>query len=146
MEKRIIQEKKIKITRIMLNIVNAAPIIGIIVFAILFKFFLTDRLEERILHSMTTFFFLLFASLFYIIILSRFGKAKKMIVPAMGMLAFLVMAIVVTPLDRYVNLVFVRSHLGSYLAVGIMLIIFYVVSLRWRKRVEGRYKYFTRNK
>ena len=88
----------------------------------------------------------MFASLFYIIILSRFGKAKKMIVPAMGMLAFLVMAIVVTPLDRYVNLVYVRSHLGSYLAVGIMLIIFYVVSLRWRKRVEGRYKYFTRNK
>ena len=146
MEKRIIQEKKIKITRIMLNIVNAAPIIGIIVFAILFKFFLTDRLEERILHSMTTFLLWMFASLFYIIILSRFGKAKKMIVPAMGMLAFLVMAIVVTPLDRYVNLVFVRSHLGSYLAVGIMLIIFYVVSLRWRKRVEGRYKYFTRNK
>lgn len=146
MEKRIIQEKKIKITRIMLNIVNAAPIIGIIVFTILFKFFLTDRLEERILHSMTTFLLWMFASLFYIIILSRFGKAKKMIVPAMGMLAFLVMAIVVTPLDRYVNLVYVRSHLGSYLVVGIMLIIFYVVSLRWRKRVEGRYKYFTRNK
>ena len=82
-----IEEKKLRITRIMLNLLNIAPVIGTAVFTVLFSFVLTDRLEERILHSATTFFLWIFASMLYIMILSHFKELKKLILSAAGMIA-----------------------------------------------------------
>ena len=132
-----IAEKKRKVTRVMLNILNIAPVIGAAVFAVLFSFVLTDRLEERILHSATTFFLWIFASMLYIMVLLHFKELKKMILSALGMIVFIMMAVVVTPLDRYVSLVFDRTHIGSYVIVGIMLVTYLVISILWRKRIEG---------
>ena len=128
--------KKNKVTRIMLTILNLAPIIGVVVFTILFSFVLTDRLEERILHSATTFLLWMFSTLFYIMIMANFKKIRKMIFSTVWMIFFAVLAVIVTPLDRYVNLVFIKSHIGSYVAAIGMFIIFYMVSRMMFKKIR----------
>ena len=144
-ERAINLEKKLRITRIMLNILNIAPIIGVTIFAVLFSIVLTDRLEERILHSATTFFMWIFASMLYIMVLLHFKEFRKMILSAVGMVVFILMAVMITPLDRYVSLIYDRTHLGSYVLVGLMLVAYFVISIVWRKKVEGRYKYIPGN-
>ncbi|MBO4391120.1 MAG: hypothetical protein J5825_09725 [Lachnospiraceae bacterium] len=130
-------EKTKKVTRILWGMVNLSPVIGAAVFAVLFAFVLQGRLEERILHSATTFSLWMFASLFYIMILANFKKVGKMIGAGLGMAAFILMAVIVTPLDRYVELIFSRSHAGAYLIAGSLVVLFYTVSILWRKKSEG---------
>ena len=132
-----IKMKKKKITKIMLGILSIAPVIGATVFSILFKFVLTDRLEERIPHSATVILLWMFASLFYIIVITNFNKKNRLIPAALGMICFIAAAIVMTPLDRYVKLMLHTSQIVSYILPVLMFAIFYVISIVWRKKVEG---------
>ena len=132
-----IKMKKNKITKIMLGILSIAPVIGATVFSILFKFVLTDRLEERIPHSATVILLWMFASLFYIIVITNFNKKNRLIPAALGMICFIAAAIVMTPLDRYVKLMLHTSQIVSYILPVLMFAIFYVISIVWRKKVEG---------
>ena len=126
-----------KISLIMLKLLNIAPLIGAAVFTILFTCVFHSRIEERILHSATTFLLWMFASLFYIMILANFKKAKKVMLGAAGMLFFIALAILVTPLDRYVNLIFAKSHIGAYVLAVVIGAAFCLISTIWRKKVEG---------
>ena len=126
-----------KISLIMLKLLDIAPFIAAAVFAILFTCVFHSRIEERILHSATTFLLWMFASLFYIMILANFKKAKKVMLGAAGMLFFIALAILVTPLDRYVNLIFAKSHIGAYVLAVAMGAVFCLISTIWRKKVEG---------
>ncbi|MCR5249860.1 MAG: hypothetical protein K6E50_04575 [Lachnospiraceae bacterium] len=126
-----------KISLIMLKLLDIAPFIAAAVFAILFTCVFHSRIEERILHSATTFLLWMFASLFYIMILADFRKAKKVMAGAAGMLVFIALAILVTPLDRYVSLVFARSRFAAYALALIMGTLFLLISKTWRKKVEG---------
>ena len=132
-----VKMKKNKITKIMLGILSIAPVIGAAVFGVLFKFVLTDRLEERIPHSATVILLWMFASLFYIIVITNFNKKNRLIPAALGMICFIAAAIVMTPLDRYVKLMLHTSQIVSYILPVLMFAIFYVISIVWRKKVEG---------
>lgn len=134
------KEKKMntrKISLIMLKLLQIAPLIGAAVFTILFTCVYHSRIEERILHSATTFLLWMFASLFYIMILANFKNAKKVMLGAAGMLVFIALAVLMTPLDRYVTLVFAKSHIAAYVLALIMGAVFLLISTIWRKKVEG---------
>ena len=126
-----------KISLIMLKLLHIAPLIGAAVFTILFTCVFRNRIEERILHSATTFLLWMFASLFYIMILANFKNAKKVMLGAAGMLVFIALAIIMTPLDRYVNLLFARSRIVAYVLTIIMGAVFLLISIIWRKKVES---------
>lgn len=132
-----IKRKKDKITKIMLNILSIAPVIGGVVFWVLFKFVLTERLEERIPHSATVILLWMFAGLFYIIVITNLKKKSRLIPSVLGMISFIAAAIVMTPLDRYVKLMLHTSQIISYILPVLMFVIFYVINIVWRKKVEG---------
>ena len=116
---------------------NVAPVIAAAVFTVLFSFIMKGRLEERILHSSTTFLLWMFATMFYIMVITSFKNKTKVLLSSLGMLVFIVLAVICTPLDRYVRLVFSRTYIGAYVIAGIMVIVFFTVCAKWRKRVEG---------
>ena len=126
-----------KISLIMLKLLHIAPLIAAAVFAILFTFVFHSRIEERILHSATAFLLWMFATLFYIMILANFRKVKKVIAGVAGMLVFVSLAILMTPLDRYAELVFARGRIVAYALALIMGTAFLLISRIWRKKVEG---------
>ena len=130
-------EKSRKITEIMLKVMNIAPIVATGVFSVLFIFVLKGRLEERILHSATTFLLWMFATMFYIMVITSFKNKTKVLLSSLGMLVFIALAVICTPLDRYVGLVFSRTYVGAYVIAGIMAVVFFTVCAKWRKRVEG---------
>ena len=132
-----IKRKKDKITKIMLNILSIAPVIGGVVFWVLFKFVLTERLEERIPHSATVILLWMFASLFYIIVITNLKKKSRLRPAVLGRMSFIAAAIVMTPLDRYVKLMLHTSQIVSYILPVLMFAIFYVICIAWRKKVEG---------
>ncbi len=79
----------------------------------------------------------MFAGLFYIIVITNFSKKSKLISATLGMIGFIVAAIVMTPLDRYVKLMLHTSQMISYILPVLMAVLFYVISIVWRKKVEG---------
>jgi hypothetical protein len=129
-------EKTRKFVNVMYKILGVAPIIAAAVFTILFMFVLKDRTEERILHSATTFLLWMFATVFYIMIDAFFKNKKKMLFSVIGMCISVALAIVVTPLDRYVKLCFIRSHVAAYIAVVVLAAV-YIFVVRWRKHFES---------
>ena len=129
-------EKTKKFVNVMYKILGVAPIIAAAVFTILFMFVLKDRTEERILHSATTFLLWMFATIFYIMIIAFFKNKKKMLLSVIGMFTSVALAVIVTPLDRYVNLCFIRSHVAAYIVV-VLLAAVYISVLKWRKPFES---------
>ena len=95
------------------------------------------RLEERVPHSATVILLWMFAGLFYIIVITNFNKKNRLIPAALGMISFIAAAIVMTPLDRYVKLMLHTSQIISYILPVLMFVIFYVINIVWRKKVEG---------
>ena len=95
------------------------------------------RLEERISHSATVILLWMFAGLFYIIVITNLKKKSRLIPSVLGMISFIAAAIVMTPLDRYVKLMLHTSQIISYILPVLMFVIFYVINIVWRKKVEG---------
>lgn len=123
-------EKTNKFVRVMLSIVTVAPVIAAMVFTILFTFVLKSRLEERILHSATTFLLWMFATLFYIMIIACFKNKKRRTVSIFGMIICVALAVLVTPLDRYVTLCFSKSHTGAYVLAAVLLVTYISVTCK----------------
>lgn len=123
-------EKTNKFVRVMLSIVTVAPVIAAMVFTILFTFVLKSRLEERILHSATTFLLWMFATLFYIMIIACFKNKKRRTVSIFGMIICVALAVLVTPLDRYVTLCFSKSHTGAYVLAAVLLVTYLAVTCK----------------
>ena len=59
------------------------------------------------------------------------------VIGAAGMLVFIALAVLMTPLDRYVTLVFAKRHIAAYVLALIMGAVFLLISTIWRKKVEG---------
>ena len=95
------------------------------------------RLEERISHSATVILLWMFAGIFYIIVITNLKKKSRLIPAVLGMISFVSVAIVMTPLDRYVKLMLHTSQIISYILPVLMFVIFYVINIVWRKKVEG---------
>ncbi|MCR5543020.1 MAG: hypothetical protein K6F55_02650 [Eubacterium sp.] len=129
-EVREMNDKTNKFVKVMLSIVTVAPVIAAMVFTILFTFVLKSRPEERILHSATTFLLWMFATLFYIMMIACFKNKKRRTVSIVGMIICVALAILVTPLDRYVALCFSKSHVGSYILAAVLLVTYLVVTIK----------------
>ncbi len=109
------------------------PLLAVPVFAVLFLFVLKGRLCERICHAALVLALWLYAARFYWMLISFFQRRQILIMSVFGMIASAAAAIVLTPLDQYVDLL--HSFMGptAILPGSVLLIVFYGVAFfHWR--------------
>ncbi len=122
-----------KITNPLSIIIKISPIVGIVIFTILFTFILKGRFLERVTHAILVFAIWMYATKFYQYILSYYKKKEILICSIIGMLFSLALAIIFIPLDRYVNMIYSYIDWTS-IFLGIMLYIaFYIVTYNTKK-------------
>ena len=112
------------------------PALAAAVFAVLFLFVLKGRFYERLCHAALVFALWLYAARFYWFLISFFKHRWILAISIPGMIASAAMAIVLTPLDRYVAAL--HSFLGpaSILAGTGLLAIYYAFAFL-RRRPRG---------
>lgn len=94
----------------------------------MFTVILKGRFIERVTHSILVFAIWMYATKFYQYILSYYKKKDILISSIIGMLFSVVLAIILTPLGRYVNMIYSYINWTS-IFLGIMLYIaFYIVT------------------
>lgn len=110
------------------------PLLGAAVFAVLFLFVLKGRLYERLCHAELVLALWLYAARFYWMLISFFKHKRILALSIIGMFASAPMAIVLTPLDRYVDLLHSFMGPASVLPGAVLLAFFYAEAfLRLRK-------------
>lgn len=117
-----------KITKPLSIIIKISPIVGIVIFSILFIFILKGKFLERVTHSILVFAIWMYATKFYQYILSYYKKKDILISSIIGMLFSVVLAIILTPLDRYVNMIYSYINWTSIFLGLILYITFYIVT------------------
>ncbi len=117
-----------KITKPLSIIIKISPIVGIVIFSILFTFILKGKFLERVTHSILVFAIWMYATKFYQYILSYYKKKDILISSIIGMLFSVVLAIILTPLDRYVNMIYSYINWTSIFLGLILYITFYIVT------------------
>ena len=117
-----------KITKPLSIIIKISPIVGIVIFSILFTVILKGRFIERVTHSILVFAIWKYATKFYQYILSYYKKKDILISSIIGMLFSVVLAIILTPLDRYVNMIYSYINWASIFLGLILYITFYIVT------------------
>lgn len=120
-----------KIASVINNVLLVSPIIATITFFILFSTVLKGRLIERSSHALIVFVLWVYGTAFYVNILKFFKSKILFIYCLIGMIASIVSAIILTPLDRYCTLMFSSIHQMTYLLVGFMIILWYVTNLKY---------------
>ena len=122
-----IAERTKKATKPLSIMIDLSPLIGIIVFSILFTCVLNGRLPERISHAITVFGLWMCATKFYCYILAHFKKKWVLISCIIGMLYSIGLAVFLTPLDRYVEVLYSFTDWYSILLGCGLLIVFYTI-------------------
>lgn len=105
-------EKSKKAAAIISKIVAFSPIIGVAIFSFLFAFVLKGRLPERLSHAMIVFALWVYATKFYVYAISYFKKGKVLALSLAGAALSIALAVLYTPLDRYVRLIY--ASLGGF--------------------------------
>ena len=96
------------------KLISLAPILGLVIFALLFAFVLKGRLMERASHA------LMVSAL----------KHRGILAGSMaGMLLSAALAVLLTPLDRYVSLIYSLTGWGSFIIGFALLTVFYIIVL-----------------
>lgn len=130
------EERTVKITKPLSVIINLSPLIGIVIFAILFTFVLKERLAERGTHAFLVFAIWIYATRFYQYILSYYKKKGILAGSVIGMIFSMILAVLLTPLDRYVSLIYsYTSWYSVFLGCGLY-VIFYAVTFIVQKRAK----------
>ena len=114
------------------------PLFAIVVFAVLFLFVLKGRFHERLSHAVLVLALWLYAARFYWFLISFFKHRWILAISIPGMIASAAMAIVLTPLDRYVDLLHSFCGAGSILIGGSLLAIFYAAAFLFQFKTEKR--------
>ena len=111
------------------------PFFALAVFAILFLFVLKGRFYERLSHAVLVFALWLYAARFYWMLISFFKHKRMLAISVFGMAGSAAEAIVLTPLDRYVDLLHSFTGAGSVLIGCGLLVVYYAAPLLFpRKR------------
>ena len=105
------------------------PLLAVAVFAVLFLFVLKGRFYERLSHAVLVFALWLYAARFYWMLISFFKHRRMLAFAIPGMAGFAATAIVLTPLDRYVDLLHSFTGAGSVLVGCGMLAVYYAAPL-----------------
>ena len=101
------------------------PLLALAVFTVLFLFVLKGRFYERLSHAVLVFALWLYAARFYWMLISFFKHRRVLVLAIPGMAGSAAAAIVLTPLDRYVDLLHSFTGAGSILIGCGMLAIYY---------------------
>jgi hypothetical protein len=88
---------------------------------------------ERVTHSILVFAIWMYATKFYQYILSYYKKKDILISSIIGMFFSVVLAIILTPLERYVNMIYSYINWASIFLGLILYIIFYIVTYKTKK-------------
>ena len=102
-----------------------APIIAIIIFAILFLTVLTGRFNERCSHALIVLMLWLYATSFYADVVFFWKNKLNRFFCVIGMVTAVGTAIFLTPLDSYVTVFNDLIPIGAYILGTVMLIFFY---------------------
>lgn len=79
------EERTVKITKPLSVIINLSPLIGIVIFAVLFAFVLKGRLAKRATHAFLVFAIWIYATKFYQYILAYYKKKEILAGSLIGM-------------------------------------------------------------
>lgn len=123
------QERTKKATKPLSLIIDISPLIGIIVFSILFACVLEGRLLERVTHAILVFGIWMCATKFYCYILAHFKTKWVLISCIIGMFYSIGLAVFFTPLDRYVEALYSFTDWYSILLGCGLLIVFYTITI-----------------
>ena len=105
------------------------PILALAVFAVLLLFVLKGRFCERLSHAVLVFALWLYAARFYWMLISYFKDRRMVGMSAAGMAGSAAAAIVLTPLDRYADLLHSFTGACSVLVGGGLLAVYYAAPL-----------------
>lgn len=120
-----------KIANAINNVLLISPIIATITFLVLFSTVLKGRLMERSSHALIVFVLWVYGTSFYVNILKYFKNKIILFICLTGMVTSIVTAIILTPLERYCTLMFSSIHQITYLLGGFMIILWYVINLKY---------------
>lgn len=121
------EERTKKATGPLSLLIDLSPLIGVIVFSILFACVLKGRLLERVTHAVLVFGIWMCATKFYCYILAHFKKKRVLISCIIGMLYSIGLAVFLTPLDRYVEVLYSFTGWYSILLGCGLLAVFYAI-------------------
>ncbi|MGN0538039.1 MAG: hypothetical protein ACI4M3_08705 [Acutalibacteraceae bacterium] len=132
-----IAEKSRKVTGIIMKILSLSPLLGIVIFTILFSFVLQGKLTERISHSLVVFALWVYATKFYVYLISYFKNKLLLLLSIIGAAFSVALAVLLTPLDRYISLVYSQVGFISFVLGAILFAFYYIfVFLERRKTVD----------
>ena len=123
-----------KVTKPLQLIISLSPLIGIVIFTILFSFVLKGQLMERITHALFVFAIWMYATQFYNYLLAHYKNKWVVISCALSMILSIALAIIFTPLNRYVALIYDNMGWCSLFLGLALMIVFYVMVLITFKR------------
>ena len=133
-------EKTKKVTKPLSWVIDLSPLIGLVIFSILFTCVLETQIMARVTHAIIVFDLWLLATQFYCFILTYYKQKWSLICCSVGMIYAIGLAIYLTPLDRYIASLYIFMDWPSlFLGCGI-LIIFYAIKFITikSKKVENR--------
>ncbi|WP_026504920.1 hypothetical protein [Butyrivibrio sp. NC3005] len=118
-----------KVTEGISKLLLYVPAIVMVIFAFLLSFVLKGRFVERSSHALIVLCLWLYGTVFYVNVLKFFTNKKMLAISILGMILSVLVAIFLTPLDRYCEVLFASIHEFSYVAGGVMLAVWYFVML-----------------
>ncbi len=128
------ENKTNKITKPLSIIIKISPIVGILIFTVLFTFVLKGRFLERVTHAILVFALWMYATQFYQYILSYYKKKEIFIGSIIGMILSIILAIILTPLEQYVSIIYSYMNWTSIFISAILYIVFYTIAFVIRKK------------
>lgn len=128
------EERTIKITKPLSITINLSPLIGIVIFTILFTFVLKGRFAKRVTHAFLVFAIWIYATRFYQYVLTYYKKKGIFAGSIVGMIFSIILAVLLTPLNRYVSLIYSCINWYSIFLGCILYIVFYAVTFMITKK------------
>ena len=113
----------------------AMPLAAVAVFAVLFAFVLHGRFVERLAHAMVVFALWLYAARFYWLLTSFFRHRMVVALSIPGLILSVALAALLTPLDRYVDLLHSFAGTASLSIGPVMLAVFYACAALFPPRL-----------
>lgn len=128
--------RTVKVTKPLSIIINLSPLIGIVIFTILFTFVLKGRFAERMTHAFLVFSIWMYATRFYQYMLSYYKKKEIFAGSVIGMIFSIILAVVLTPLNKYVTMIYSCINWYSiFLGCGLY-IVFYAATFTLVKKAK----------
>lgn len=133
-----IESRTVKATKYLTKIIAFAPLLGILIFTVLFLTILKGKFVERSTHALLVFAIWMYAAQFYNNILAHYKEKYVLIASAAGVMFSITLAIILTPLYRYISLIFSQIHGYSiFFSIGLFFI-FYVALFISGKNTEKK--------